>query len=524
MDMRNDDPDGKQLSDELSLETNIELPEIKPASVFGRIVRIFFVIFMPFALLAGGVGTMIYLNASKAKVEPEKIVEKSATVEVLTAKFADVRPIVEVYGQTIAGKQLNLRANVGGEVVQISPNFKSGALVDKDELLFSVDPFNYEGALLSAQNNYADTLTNIEELKLRAKSEQISLGTVNEQLVAAQKDYERGVSLRKQGTITSKALDDKLLVVTQRKQAVELSENNIQAQLSQMKRYETGLKNIQWSIDKAQRDLDNTKVYATFDAYVQNGNLQIAQLVGTNEQIATLIDRGQMDIVFTLSDSLYGRILAQDGTLIGREVKLIWQAGSTTQEFSATIDRVAAQITAASGGIELFARINNLQDIATLRVGSFMTVQIPDRLFKNVLRVPEHIIFDGNILYVVETRDVKPDEDTEVKDGEVKDGDEIAEVKVETRLKPVPIEIIGYDGKYALVGNRGAGDVKISDDDVILATKLSTAGTDVLVVTRAEAERRFIERSEKLAEKQKQKEVDKKQAELDKETTEKAGE
>ena len=513
MDVRNDDPDGKQLSDELSLETNIELPEIRSASVLGRIVRIFFIIFMPFALLAGGVGTMIYLNASKVKVEPEKIVEKSATVEVLNAKFADVRPIVEVYGQTVAGKQLNLRANVGGEVVQISPHFKSGALVDKGELLFSIDPFNYEGALLSAQNNYADTLTNIDELKLRSKSEQIGLGTAKEQLVLTQKDYERGVTLRKQGTITSKALDDKLLTVTQRKQAVELSENTIQAQLSQMKRLETGLKNIQYSIDKAQRDLDNTEIYATFDAYVQNANMQIGQLVGANEQVATLIDRSQMDIVFTLSDSLYGRILAQDGTLIGRDVNLIWQAGSTTQEFSATIDRVAAQITASSGGIELFARINNLQEIATLRVGSFMTVQIPDRLFESVLRVPEHIIFDGNLLYVVETLDVKIDEDAEVKDG-----DEIAELKTETRLKPVPIKIIGYDGKFALVDNL-ADDVKISNDDVILATKLSTAGTDVLVVTRAEAERRFIERGEKLAEEQAQKAVDKEQDEI----AEKAG-
>lgn len=490
MDVRNDDADARQLSEELSLETNIKLPETKPSSVFGRIVRIFFVIFMPFALLAGGVGTMIYLNASKAKIEPEKIVEKSATVEVLSAKFVDIRPIVEVYGQTVAGKQLDLRANVGGEVVQISPNFKSGALVDEGELLFGVDPFNYQGALLSAQNNYADTLTNIEELKLSSKSEQINLGTANEQLVSAQKDYTRGVTLRQQGTITSKALDDKLLVVTQRKQTVELSENTIQAQLSQMKRYETGLKNIQWSIDKAQRDLDHTKVYATFDSYVQNGSLQIGQLVSTNEQVATLIDREKMDIVFTLSDSLYGRILAQDGTLIGREVKLTWQAGSTTQEFSATIDRVAAQITASSGGIELFARINNLHDIATLRVGSFMTVQIPDRMFKNVLRVPEHIIYEGDILYLLEKVQVKADEDVDVK---------IATTpKFETRLKPVKIETLGYDGKFVLVVNQ-ADNNQIKDGDLILETKLSTAGDGVLVLSRELAEKQRLERQEKLA-------------------------
>lgn len=495
------------VNDEFSLENNIKLPIIKSATPMGRILRIFLLVFLPFVLLAIGAVTLVILNASKPKVEPKQIVEKSATVEVLTAQFADIRPIIEVYGQTVAGKQLNLRSNVGGEVVQISPHFKSGALVDKGELLFSIDPFNYEGALLSAQNNYADTLTNIDELKLREKSEEINLGTAKGQLISAQKDYDRGVILRKGGTITTKALDDKLLAVTQRKQVVELSENTIQAQLSQMKRYQTSLKTIQWSIDKAQRDLNHTKVYASFDAYVQNSNMQIGQLVGTNEQVATLIDRSQMDIVFTLSDSLYGRILAQDGTLIGREVKLVWQAGSTTQEFNATIDRVAAQITASSGGIELYAHIHDLENVATLRVGSFMTVQIPDQLFSHVLRVPEHIIYDGNLLYIVETRDVKPDEDAEKVTDDEKQAAENA-AKTETRLKPVPITIMGYDGKYALVSNQ-SNDVKINNDDMILATKLSTAGTDVLVVTRAEAERRFIERNEKLAQEQKQKAEDK---------------
>ena len=419
------------------------------------------------------------------------------------AKFADIRPSVEIYGQTIAGKELRLRSNVSGEVVQISANFKSGALVNKGELLFSIDPFTYEGALLNAQSRFDDTLTNIEELKLRSKSETISLQTVREQLVAAQKDHERGVTLRAQGTITSKSLDDKLLVVTQRRQAVELSENNLQAQTSQMKRLNTSLKTIQWSIDKAQRDLDNTKSYAPFDAYVQNASLQIGQIAGTNDQIATLIDRNKMDIVFTISDSLYGRILAQDGTLIGREVNLIWQAGSTTEKFTATIDRVAAQITASSGGIELFAKIDNLDTVATLRVGSFMTVQIPDRLFKNVLKVPEHVIYDGNTIYLLKPVAVTQetvDEGQENPDTTSPVADDEIEPIFETRLKPVVIKTLGYDGKFALVvTDMDANGLAVENGDVILNPKLSTAGTDVLVLTRAEAEQRHAIRLEEMA-------------------------
>lgn len=509
-DLKNVNNETDIADNELSLERNIQLKVVKPASMIGRIFRIFLLIILPFGLLIGAVVYKSILDANQPKIVAEKVTEKFATVDILSAQFTDVRPTVTVYGQTIAGKQLNLRTNVGGEVVQISDNFKSGALVNKDELLFSIDPFTYEGALLSAENNYADTLSNIEELKLRAKSEQTNLGTAKEQLAAAEKDYDRGVTLRAQGTITSKALDDKSLVVSQRKQAVDLSENNMRAQINQMKRYETALKNIQYSIDKAKRDVAHTKVYASFDAYVQNASLQIGQLAGTNEQVAILIDRDKMDIVFTLSDSLYGRILAQDGTLIGRKVNLIWQAGSTTRNFTATIDRVAAQITAASGGIELFAHIDNLENIATLRVGSFMTVEIPDRLFENVLRLPEHVVYDGDTIYLLENMAVKIDPEA------VDAVDDTAEPKFETRLQPVKVITVGYDGKFALLVNADELSM-VKTGDVILQTKLSTAGEGVLVLTRDLAEKQRLERLAKATE-------DKAQAELDEaETAEKVG-
>lgn len=489
----------KQTDDSLGLEKNIELKVVKPASILGRIFRIGMLVVMPIGLLAGGLAYKTILDASTPQIIPEKAIEKSTTVEVFEAVFADIRPTIEIYGQTVAGKQLNLRTNVSGEVVQVSANFKSGALVNAGELLFSIDPFTYEGALLTAKSRYDDTLTNIEELKLRSKSENIGLDTARDQLVAAEKDHVRGINLRQQGTITSKALDDKALVVTQRKQSVDLAENNLQAQVSQMKRLETSLKTIQYSIDKAQRDLDNTKIFAPFDAYVQNASLQIGQLASTNEQIAALIDRSKMDIVFTLSDSLYGRILAQDGTLIGRQVKLIWQAGSTVEQFTATIDRVAAQITASSGGIELFAQINDLENVATLRVGSFMTVQIPDRLFKNVLKVPEHVIYDGDTLYILEKSAVEiENEETE---------NISTETLFETRLKAEKIKTVGYDGKFVLVTNLAADGLKASD--VILKTKLSTAGDGVLVLTRTEAEAQRVERLKKSAEAKLEKDAEK---------------
>ena len=494
MDMKNTNND-----DQLDLNSSLQLPEYKPSSVGARIFRIIMLIVLPIILLGGGIGFKFLLDSGKPKAESKEIVEKPATVDVFKAKFVDIRPTVQVYGETVAGKQLTLRTNVGGEILQVSNNFKSGALVNKGELLFTIDPFNYEGALLTAQSRYNDSLTNIDELKVRTLSEKISLKTSKSLLNAAQKDYDRSVTLRKRGTITTKSLDDKSLQLTQRQQAVELSENNLQAQISQMQRLTTSLKTQQWSIDKAMKDLKNTKVYAPFDAYVQNSSMQVGQLTGTNEQVASLIDRNKMDIVFSLSDRVYGRILAQDGTLIGRKINLIWEAGSSTQKFTATIDRVAAQITASSGGIELYAKIDNVENLATLRVGSFMTVEIPDRNYKSVLRIPEHVVYDGNLIYLLEQRNVveKKAEGKTIDEAKQKPQDTKAEPKTETRLIAVTINIVGYDGKNTLVRNADSQNI-VKNGDVILNTKLSKAGVDILVITQAEAERLNQIRLEKL--------------------------
>lgn len=508
----NTQPDKNVVDDQINIHKMNPLKQANPNKLLGRIVRIAVVIITPIAILAGAASYVVFLNSNAPEVKADAPTEKPATVDILTANFGDTRPKITVYGQTIAGKQLNLRANVGGEVKQVSPNFKSGALVSKGELLFTIDPFAYEGALLNAQNRHAETLSNVDELKIRTRSEEINLETLKSQLNLAKKDYESGIKLRKRGTITVKALDDKQLVLTQRQQSVDLTQNNLQAQLSQMQRLKSSLQTLQWSIDKAKRDLENTKVYASFDSYVQNANVQLGQLTGTNEQVATLIDRNKMDIVFTLSDGVYGRILAQDGTLIGRKIKLIWQAGNVKQVFDATIDRVAAQITASSGGVELFAKIENLRDIATLRVGSFMSVEIPDVEYKNVLIVPEHILFDNNILYVLENKEVKPKEvsletlpiDQNTEQDKTTDKDAPAEVKFEYRLNPVQVKTVGYDGKFTLVTNIEAG-AQITNGDILLSTKLSSAGKDVLVITHEQAQTLRDARLKKIQAEQKEK-------------------
>ena len=59
-------------------------------------------------------------------------------------------------------------------------------------------------------------------------------------------------------------------------------------------------------------------------------------------------------------------------------------------------------IDTASGGIELFARIEDREGASSLRPGAFVEVYLPDRVYANVARMPETVLHPGNVVYGVE--------------------------------------------------------------------------------------------------------------------------
>lgn len=183
----------------------------------------------------------------------------------------------------------------------------------------------------------------------------------------------------------------------------------------------------QWAVTKAEKNLAATKIYAPFDAYIHNANLEVGQYIGANSPIATLLDQQKIDVKFTLSDGQYGRIIAQDGTIIGRKIQAVWQIGQIEKVFDAVISRVNSEIIAASGGIDLYASIINVEAVEALRIGAFVKVLIPDQTYEQIIKIPDYMIYDNDVVYVVARLNPKVEETSEdgetAKAGETPKGD-----------------------------------------------------------------------------------------------------
>jgi RND family efflux transporter MFP subunit len=246
-------------------------------------------------------------------------------------------------------------------------------------------------------------------------------------------------------------IDERTMQVSQMQQAVTTRVNNLAAEAARIAQQEAILDRLRIGVQRAERDLANARLTAPFSGFVREVSGEMGKRVSPNDRVARLTDAETLEVRFLLSDAQFGRIIAADGDLGGRPVRIVWQVGGRALIFDGKIDRVGARIAAASGGVEVFARIADTNALTPIRPGAFVEVYMPDRGYPAVARLPEAALFERNKVYVVE------------------DG----------RLVPRPVTVAAFDGDDVLV----AGE--LADGDQVLTTRFARAGAGVRVKTEA---------------------------------------
>lgn len=498
-------------------------------------MRLFISLSLVAAISYGALYYFDFLNDNKPKVVRKVAKEQAATVDALVIVFEDIQPNIQNFGQIIAGKQLPLSTSVSGRVSYISPNFKTGAIVKAGETLIKIDDFEYRGNLLAAKANLQDISFRAADIDNQVTATQIAYDSTFGLYESAQQDYQGSINLQKSGIISKQSLDDKSMALIQQKQSLDQMSANLINLKNQKLQLLATTEVQQYAVDKAAKDLANTEILTPFDAYIHNANLELGQYVANNAAIATLLDQQKIDVKFTLSDGQYGRIIAQDGTIIGRKIQAVWRLGQIEKTFEAVINRVNSEIIAASGGIDLYATIINLEAVEALRIGAFVKVLIPDQNYQAIIKIPDYMVYDNDVVYVVERSNHKLVEtegenqnDTnetmekaeanadrkksvraegkkpegqrgegqrvEGKAGQRQNREQNKDEKPETevkenekRLEAVQIQIVGYDGDQVLIVNKLDSENPLEAGDVLLQTRLTLAGKGVLVITSEES-------------------------------------
>ncbi|MCV6546198.1 MAG: efflux RND transporter periplasmic adaptor subunit [Cohaesibacter sp.] len=355
-------------------------------------------IILPMLLIGATAWAFNMLVASKPDVRKRAAREEAYAVEVKVAKPDQYQPSISLFGTVFAARTVELRALVGGEVIWVNPGLAEGQVLLEGEALVRIDAFDYEGAVREARANLAEAKAKLTETRATIKSEEAALERLKEQADFAKRDLERANKLAKSGSLTQQSLENRKLVLSQRQQAMEARSNNLTVLKSRIDQQLANSERLHWRLEQAKRNLDNTDLKAPFTGLVQRKNVDLGRNVSGNDTLVTMYDPDQMDVRFTLSDAQYGRLISDHTDLVGRSIKVFWKLGDVVQSRVAKISRITPEIDATNGGVQVYAR---LSDRSGLRAGTFVELSVPDKLYTNIIRLPQAAIYDDSRLYMV---------------------------------------------------------------------------------------------------------------------------
>ncbi len=358
------------------------------------------------------VALIIYvIILTRPRLEPVELPERIWVVEAIAAQHQNIQPQLNLYGMVFAGRESDLRAQVSGNVVVVGEKYREGGWVKEGDLLVQIDPFEYENTLIESRAQLAEARSKLDLL---------------------QRDYKRAKELHRKKDASQQFLDT--------------AELNLEQQKSIVAQRDVGVK-------RAQRNLEQTKLLAPYDGVIDQVNAELGMRLSTNDKVALVIDTKRLEVRFSLSNAQFGRILDQDGSALSRSVDITWQVGNKALNYQGIIERQGAQIASETGGVDMYAVINDVGDTtaAPLRPGAFVQVSVPDRRYNQVLSIPEQAIYQQNTIYIV------------------KNG----------RLAARKINIVGSNGVELLV--RAMENQTIADGELIVVTQIREGGAGIKV-------------------------------------------
>ena len=401
---------------------------------------------LPLVVLVATASVAAALIATRPKVEPTPPEERIWTVVAVHAMKESVQPKIRAFGEVVARRELELHPLVAGPVVEVGPNFVDGGLVDVGELLIAIETLDYETAVREIEAQIAENRGHIEEYQNERFGEEDKLEIFQEQRHLNRIDLERRERLTERGTGSQKSLDQARLAfniaatrVIETQQAITRLTSMIDQRSAQIERLEA-------TLERAREDLRRTRLKAPFDGFLSNISTAIGRRVSQADRLGILTDANQLEVKFHLSDRNFARLI-ESADYVGRQLKILWRIGRQEIAYRAVIDRIDSTIDPRSGGIQLYARIEIESARDALRPGAFVEVQIPDRTYKNVIRLPKSAIYQGDLIYLIRAG----------------------------RLEPRSVNVLAQDGATVLV----RGDV--SEDELIVTSRFAEIGPGVRV-------------------------------------------
>jgi RND family efflux transporter MFP subunit len=283
--------------------------------------------------------------------------------------------MIESYGTVQPRTESTLLAQVSGQVMSISPNLREGGFFEDGDVLLTIDQRDYVANVEIANATLIDARQNLAEEQARSNQ--------------ARADWER---LGNQGPAPDLVLRKPQLSAAKARAA-----------------------SAQSQLDKAQLNLERTKIQAPFAGRILTKGVDVGQVVNPNSVLAQVYATDYVEVRLPLRDKDLPfvdlperyRVDANNTpppeearvTLYSSLVKDTGWDGRIVRTESA-IDEVARQLHCVAQIDDPFGAA--AEGRKPLKIGEYVTAQIAGKVIPNAVVVPTRAIYQSTFAYVVE--------------------------------------------------------------------------------------------------------------------------
>ena len=332
-----------------------------------------FLFFLP--VLAG---IVIVAVAIKSRQMPEQVPagELAKSVRVIVTPEVELVPRAIGYGNVKPGKVWQAVAQVGGQIIEIHPQLKKGAIIGKGEVLLRIDPASYQLAIAQADANIRAAKAQLNELTARNQNTWDSLKIEQRAMALAEKDMARKRKLFGQNTVSQAAVDQQERNVLTGRQSLQSLQNALNLMPAERDVLVAQMGQFESQLDSARLNLQYTTITAPFDGRVSEVNVEETQFAAQGKMLAVI---DSIDVSEITAQVPLGRLinLVSPGSKFPGNANAIMRQLPEFLGFSATVHLRGGNIHADWPA--RFTRINDTIDPDTRTVGVIVAVDDPYR-------------------------------------------------------------------------------------------------------------------------------------------------
>ncbi|MFZ5965270.1 efflux RND transporter periplasmic adaptor subunit [Thalassococcus sp. BH17M4-6] len=311
--------------------------------------------------------------------------ERVFAVNVVSAEPATVTPILSAFGTVESRRELEIRAALGGTLIELADGFEEGGEVPEGQVLARIDPADMQSVLDRVQSDISDAEAEAREAERAVGLAQDELAAARDQADLRERALTRQRDLVERGVGTAAAVETAELAASAARQAVLTRRQALAQAEARVDQAATTLARARIAEAEAQRRLDDTVIRAGFDGTLTDVSVVEGRLVSSNEQLARLVDPDALEVAFRVSTQGYARLLDGQGRLRQAAVTVTLDVFGTNLTASGVLSREGAAVGDGQTGRLLFARLGSAPGF---KPGDFVTVTIEEGALDNVVRLP----------------------------------------------------------------------------------------------------------------------------------------